>query len=157
MKTEHVVPHYDVTAGMVWDRTSSPQARVLIARRRDNDAHGGLWEFPGGGQEPGESLEECLVRELKEELGIEVAVQGPFITVEHSYPDFRISLHTFHCQIVRGEPQAIDCAEWRWVTIDELNSYSFSAADKSVVIALYDKEESLAKERRIPREHQKWE
>ena len=133
MEVDHAVPHYTVTAGVVWDRSSS---RVLITQRRSDDAHGGLWEFPGGKQESGESLEECLARELMEELGIEVEVQEPFITVEHNYPGFHITLHTFHCRILRGQPRAIACAEWSWVKIDELARYPFSAADKKIVTKL---------------------
>ena len=134
MEAEHAIPHYEVTAGIVWDRApSAEEARVLITKRRSDDAHGGLWEFPGGKQESGESLEECLARELREELGIEVVVQEAFITVEHDYSDFRITLHTFHCQIVSGEPKTIACEEFQWVTIDELSKYSFSAADEQIV------------------------
>jgi len=127
------VPHYTVTAGVVWDRSSS---RVLIAKRRDDDARGGMWEFPGGKREPGESLEGCLTRELREELGIEVEVQAPFITVEHTYPDLRITLHAFHCRILRGQPRAIACQDWRWVKIDELANYTFSAADEHIITKL---------------------
>jgi len=136
MEIEHTVPHYNVTAGVVWDRPPSRQARLLIAKRRADDARGGLWEFPGGKQEPRESLQECLARELMEELGIEVEVQEPFITVEHNYRDLSITLHTFHCQIVRGEPRAIACAQCEWVSIDKLADYSFSAADEQVITVL---------------------
>ena len=136
MEIEHAVPHYSVTAGVVWDRPPSRQARLLIAKRRADDARGGLWEFPGGKQEPGESLQECLARELMEELGIEVQVQEPFITVEHNYRDLSITLNTFHCRIVRGKPRAIACADWRWVEINELADYVFPAADKRVIAEL---------------------
>ena len=136
MEIEHAVPHYNVAAGVVWDRPPSRQARLLIAKRRADDARGGLWEFPGGKQEPRESLQECLARELMEELGIEVEVQEPFITVQHSYQGLHISLHTFHCRIVRGKPRAIACADWRWVAIDELADYVFPAADKRVIAEL---------------------
>lgn len=138
MKEEHTIPHYEVTAGIVWDRAPSAEARVLITKRRSDDAHGGLWEFPGGKQETGESLRECLVRELTEELGIEVVVQEAFITVEHDYSDFRITLHTFHCQIVRGVLKAIACEDFQWVTINELSNYSFSAADEQLVDELQE-------------------
>ena len=133
MNNKSVVPHYTVTAGVVWDRSSS---RVLITKRRDGDARGGMWEFPGGKREPGESLEGCLTRELREELGIEVEVRDQFITVEHTYPDLRITLHAFHCLIVRGEPRAIACQEWKWVKIDELANYPFSTADEHIVADL---------------------
>lgn len=136
MEVDHAVPHCEVTAGVVWDRAPSAQACVLITQRRSDDAHGGLWEFPGGKQEPGESLRECLARELMEELGIEVEVQEPFITVEHNYSGFRITLHTFHCRILHGKPRAIACANWSWAGIADLFSYDFSAADKKIVTKL---------------------
>jgi len=136
MEVDHAVPHYEVTAGVVWDRALSAQACVLITQRRSDDAHGGLWEFPGGKQEPRESLRECLARELREELGIEVEVQEPFITVEQDYESFHITLHTFHCRILRGEPRAIACAQWNWVKITDLSSYTFSAADEHIVAKL---------------------
>ena len=133
MNEKSAVPHYTVTAGVVWDRSSS---RVLIAKRRDDDARGGLWEFPGGKRERGESLEGCLTRELREELGIEVEVRGPFITVEHDYPDLRITLRAFHCRILRGEPKALACQDWGWAEIDDLSDYPFSAADEHIVSEL---------------------
>jgi mutator protein MutT len=137
MEAEHAIPHYEVTAGIVWDRDpSAEEARVLITKRRSDDAHGGLWEFPGGKQESGESLKECLARELAEELGIEVAVQEPFIAVEHDYSDFRITLHTFHCQIVSGKPKTIACEDFQWVTVNKLSKYCFSAADQQLVAKL---------------------
>ena len=133
MNEKQAVPHYTVTAGVVWDHCSS---RVLIAKRRNADTHGSLWEFPGGKRELGESLRECLARELEEELGIEVEVEEPFITVEQDYKRFHITLHTFHCRILRGQPRAIACAQWGWVKIDELANYTFSAADKKIITKL---------------------
>ena len=133
MNEKQAVPHYTVTAGVVWDRASSC---VLITKRREEDVQGGLWEFPGGKQEPGESLQDCLVRELREELAIEVDVSKPFITVEHSYSEFDITLHALHCRILSGEPRAIACQEWKWVRVDELDSYAFSAADERIVTEL---------------------
>ena len=137
MEAEYAIPHYEVAAGIVWDRApSAAEARVLITKRRSDDAHGGLWEFPGGKLEPRESLKECLARELVEELGITVEVQEAFITVEHDYSDFRITLHTFHCQIVSGEPKTIACEEFQWVTVNKLSKYCFSAADQELVAKL---------------------
>jgi mutator protein MutT len=121
-----------VTAGVVWNRAG----QFLIAQRQEGSTLGGLWEFPGGKQEPGESLESCLRRELWEELGIEVAVGALLTVVEHAYAHLRITLHVFDCQLVSGRPQAHDCAAWRWIRLDEVDHFVFSAADQQVIAAL---------------------
>lgn len=124
-------PHYQVTCGIIWDGD-----RLLIARRREEGLLGGLWEFPGGKQKPGESLEECLQRELREELGIEVEV-GPLLTaVRHAYTHFRITLHAFHCRYLSGEPQPLGCSDFRWVRPQELSEYAFPAADLRIIQAI---------------------
>ena len=127
-------PHYDVTAGLI--RNASGQ--LLIAKRLDDALLGGLWEFPGGKQENGENLPECLARELREELAIEVAVGAFFVKVKHSYTHFKITLHVFECEFLPegGDPQAIECADWRWIEESELEQYAFSAADRQVITEL---------------------
>ncbi len=125
-------PHYDVTAGMIWD----DQGRLLIAQRPAEGLLGGLWEFPGGKQEDGETLEACLKRELREELAIEVSVCEVFAVVKHAFTHFRITLHAFTCRYVSGEPQALGVQAWRWVTEDELREYAFGKADRAVIDAL---------------------
>jgi A/G-specific adenine glycosylase len=125
-------PHYDVTAGVIWDG----HGRLLIAQRPPDGLLGGLWEFPGGKQEPGESLELCLRREIQEELGIEISVGEPIASVDHAYTHFRITLHAFHCTHVAGEPQALGCAGWRWVRLEELDRFAFPKADREVIEAL---------------------
>ncbi len=124
------LPHYDVTAGIIRDGD-----RVLIAQRPLEGMLGGLWEFPGGKVEPGESLEECLKRELREELGIEVEVEGPepFLTIPHTYTHMRITLHVFRCRWVGGTPRPIGCADVRWVPIAELDRYPFPNTDRKIV------------------------
>ena len=91
-------PHYDVTAGIIWNA----RGEVLIAQRPLDGLLGGLWEFPGGKQEAGESLPECLQRELREELAIEVEVGELFTTVKHGFTHFKITLHAFECRYVSG-------------------------------------------------------
>lgn len=130
-RRRRALPHYQVCAAVI-----EHQGRVLIAQRPTEGLLGGLWEFPGGKQEPGESLEECLRREIREELAVEIAVGAPVATVEHAYTHFRITLHAFHCQLLAGEPQAIGVADWRWVRPDELGRFAFSAADRKVIAAL---------------------
>ncbi|MBI1258254.1 MAG: A/G-specific adenine glycosylase [Chloroflexi bacterium] len=125
-------PHYDVTAGIIWNN----RGEVLIAQRPLDGLLGGLWEFPGGKQEPGESLEECLKRELREELAIEVEVGDLFTRVKHGFTHFKITLHAFTCQYVSGEPQRIGVKDWKWVTPEQFDAYSFGKADRQVIAAL---------------------
>ena len=144
------LPHYDIAAGVIWHGDE-----LLIAQRPPHGLLGGLWEFPGGKREPGESLEECVQREVREELGIAVQVGALLATVEHAYTHFRITLHAFHCQYVSGEPQCHPvgssprsrqergteyqganggaCTAWRWVTPQELERYAFPAANRKII------------------------
>ena len=134
------IPHVDIVSGVVWDdRPFSPGSKHLIAKRNEDDMLGGLWEFPGGRVEEGETFEEALVRELREELAIDVEVIGPFIHLNHSYTHFRITLYVYHCRHVAGEPQAIECADWTWARPAELESYAFPTADRRILAALHRK------------------
>jgi len=128
------VPHVDVVAGVVWDvEPLAEGGRLLIAKRHEHDMLGGLWEFPGGRVEDGESYEEALRRELAEELGIEVRVDERLMELQHAYTHFRITLHIYHCRHVGGRPRAIDCAEWRWVSPGDLDAYAFPKADRRIL------------------------
>jgi A/G-specific adenine glycosylase len=132
------LPHYDVTAGVI-----EVDGQVLIAQRPLQGMLGGLWEFPGGKAEPGESLEDCLRRELREELGIEVEVREPLMTLRHAYTHMRITLHVFRCRIRSGAPQPIGCADVRWVPIAELDHYAFPRTDQRIVEWLRQEAPSL--------------
>ena len=134
-KARAATPHYDVTAGIIWNE----QGEILIAQRPLDGLLGGLWEFPGGKQESGESLPECLQRELREELGIEVAVGELFTVVHHGFTHFKITLHAFTCRYLSGPPQALGVHKWAWVTPDAFDSYSFGKADRQVVRALRER------------------
>ncbi len=126
------VPHRVVTAGVIWR-----DDRVLITQRPLDGLLGGLWDFPGGKCESGESLPECLKRELSEELCIEVDVGDELIVVQHAFTHFRITLHAFECRYrSAGEPIAVDVRDWRWVTLDELDQYAFPVMDQKVIQAL---------------------
>lgn len=104
--------------------------RYLIARRNQEVHLGGLWEFPGGKREPGESLEDCLRRELREELGIEITPPIPLKVVRHDYPDKRVDLHFFLCSIKAGLERPLGCADLRWVTPAEMARFKFPPADR---------------------------
>jgi mutator protein MutT len=94
---------------------------------------GGLWEFPGGKVEAEESLEGALLREIREELGIEIAVGPEMFTIEHDYPTKSVRLHFFNCSIIQGEPQALDVSDLRWVTPSQLADFEFPPADAEVI------------------------
>ena len=105
--------------------------RYLIARRKPDVHLGGLWEFPGGKREAEESLEDCLRRELREELGIEVTQPVFHRVLRHEYPEKSGELHFFRCSIRAGQARALDCEELRWVAPEELSLVEFPAADRT--------------------------
>jgi 8-oxo-dGTP diphosphatase len=118
----------EVAAGLIF------RGSYLLISRRFPEAHaGGLWEFPGGAREPGESLEECLVREIREELDLTVRVGRHLMSVEHSYPDKNVTLHFYYCVPQAGTPTALGCQEFRWITLGELEDYEFPGADRPVL------------------------
>ncbi len=126
-------PHYTVVAGVIWNQSHD---RLLIARRPDDKMLGGLWEFPGGKIEAGESLESGLQRELREELAIEVQVGKEIIVIDHAYTHFSITLHALHCTHIRGEPQAIGVADFRWLRLEELRALPYPKTDLQIIGAL---------------------
>ena len=127
------LPHYHICVGIIWK-----DHQVLIALRPLEGLLGGLWEFPGGKLEEGESLEACVVREVREELGIEVKVDKPFRVVRHAYTHFRITLHSFHCTYLSGDPKPLGCIDWKWVSPDDLPRYAFPKANKKILEKLLD-------------------
>jgi mutator protein MutT len=121
----------EVAAGLVCH-----EGRYLIARRKPGVHLAGFWEFPGGKREAGETLEECLRRELFEELSIHIDVPIPFQVIRHEYAEKTVELHFFHCRIQAGQAMAIDCAEIRWVWPHELSNFEFPPADRPIIEAL---------------------
>lgn len=109
------------------------EERFLITKRKFASHLGGLWEFPGGKIEPGETLEDCLRREVKEELGVEISEPQFFHSLRHQYPEKEVELHFFTCSILHGHPQALDCVEVRWIPRHALTSYQFPPADIPVI------------------------
>ena len=128
------LPHLDVSAAVL--RRPGHAGQFLIAQRPQDKMLGGLWEFPGGKRQTGETLPACLRRELQEELGVDVTVGAAVATIKHTYTHFRITLHAFECELEAGEPQAIGVAGWRWVTLDDLDAYPFAVTDQQIIAAL---------------------
>jgi mutator protein MutT len=118
----------EVAAGLVFR-----DGKILITQRRSQDHLGDLWEFPGGKREAEESFESCLHRELREELGIEVAVGELVDTVTHQYPEKTVHLKFYRCVWVRNEPRAIGCQAFAWVGTPQLTDYSFPPADTQLL------------------------
>ena len=112
------------------------EGRYLITRRKADVHLGGLWEFPGGKREPGESLEECLCRELREELGIEITEPVPFQSIRHAYPEKTVELHFFRCSIKDGQPRPLGCEALQWVPPEELTRVPLPPADRPLVETL---------------------
>ena len=128
------VPHRDIVAGIIWNGKPGERGeQVLITKRHADDMLGGLWEFPGGHVESGETLEEALYRELREELDIEIDDVTFFLAVDHAYTHFRMTLHCFHCRHAGGVPKAVDVADLAWVGIDQLSAYAFPVADQRIL------------------------
>ncbi len=126
------IPHYHVAAAVIW----RDDGRFLIARRPLDGLLGGLWEFPGGKQDPGESLPDTLRREIREELALEIAVGAPLVSVKHAYTHFRITLHAFHARHVGGAPQHLGVADHAWVTLGDLDKYAFARTDRKIIASL---------------------
>jgi mutator protein MutT len=107
--------------------------KLLITRRHAKSHLGGLWEFPGGKREAGETSEECLVREIREELGVEISVGESFSEISHDYPEKSVHLKFFICKLISGEPQPLDCAAVKWIGKTELANFEFPAADAQLL------------------------
>lgn len=134
------VPHKVVGAAVTVNRCGE----VLVAQRPETSMLGGLWEFPGGTLEPGETMQACIARELQEELGVQVRVGPRLVRVAHAYSHFTIDLHAHWARIQKGRPRAIHCAAFRWLKPHALREPAFSAADLKIVQALENQAQTLS-------------
>jgi A/G-specific adenine glycosylase len=130
--TPRPVPFQVIGVGVVFDTAG----RVLIDQRLNEGLLGGLWEFPGGKQEPGEAIEATIERELMEELAITVAVDDELITLDHAYSHKRLRFVVHLCRWLAGTPQPLACQQVRWVAPAELSAYPFPAANARIIEAL---------------------
>ncbi|GAB4268080.1 MAG: A/G-specific adenine glycosylase [Deferrisomatales bacterium] len=127
-------PHYDVAVGIVVDG-----GRVFLDRRPYGGLLGGLWEFPGGKVASGESAEEALRRELREEFAMEVQIVEALAPVRHAYSHFRVTLHPFRCRFLAMDPRAGEGNPWAWVLPEELPNYPMPRANRKVIDQLSDR------------------
>lgn len=128
----------EVVAALIWD-----QDKFMICQRPAHKARGLLWEFVGGKVEPGETKEQALARECREELAVTMAVGSVFASEVYEYPDLTIRLTLFNAAIVEGEPQKLEHNDIRWITADEIPNYKFCPADRKFL-------ELLQKQRKNP-------
>ena len=118
----------EVVAALIWKN-----GKFMICRRPVHKARGLLWEFVGGKVEPGETKEQALVRECREELAVTVAVQDEFMSLVHEYPDITIHLTVFNAYIAEGVPQLLEHNDIRWIPPKEIKNYDFCPADNKIL------------------------
>jgi mutator protein MutT len=121
----------DVAAALIFR-----DGKILITQRHADSHLGELWEFPGGKREQDETFEQCLVREIHEELGVEISVDKLFEEIVHAYPNKTVRLKFFSCRLVHGEPQLLGCAALKWIGKSEFDNYKFPDADAKLLLKL---------------------
>ncbi|QOX63751.1 (deoxy)nucleoside triphosphate pyrophosphohydrolase [Anoxybacterium hadale] len=119
----------EVAAALIWDHNKN----FLICQRPANKARPLLWEFVGGKAEPGETLEEALIRECREEIAVTLSVKDVFMDVIHKYPDITVHLTLFNASITQGVPQMLEHNDMRWIPVSEIPNYEFCPADVEIL------------------------
>lgn len=127
LKAKPEIPHYVVTAAVI-----RREGKILLAKRPSKGLLGGMWEFAGGKSEKNETLQECLKREIREELGVEIRVGAPFGVYQHAYTHFRITVHAFLCELTDGDPKPIEVADIAWVDPVTLIDYPMGKVDRLI-------------------------
>ena len=118
----------EVVAALIWDRD-----KFLICQRPAHKARGLLWEFVGGKVEPGETKEQALIRECREELDVAVSVGGVYMEVDHDYPDLYVHLTLFNATILEGTPRMLEHDDIHWITRSQIPQYAFCPADEMIL------------------------
>ncbi len=121
----------EVVAALIWNEN-----KFMICQRPAHKARGLLWEFVGGKVEPGETKEQALIRECREELGVTVAVGGTFMDVIHEYPDLTVHLTLFHATVANGKPKKLEHNDIKWITPGEIPNYNFCPADVKILLKI---------------------
>ena len=128
------VPSFDVVVGLIINKNRN----FLITKRPKHKMLGGLWELPGGKREKGESLKKSLIRELKEEIDVDINIDRKIGMIQHSYSHMNISLHGYECNIKKGEISMNECDDARWINLDQINSYTFPKANHKLFSIIKD-------------------
>lgn len=118
----------EVVAALIWEGD-----RFMICQRPAHKARGLMWEFVGGKVEPGETKQQALVRECREELAVELSVGDEFMAVTHEYPDLTVHLTLFNARIAAGVLQKLEHNDIRWITVDEIDAFDFCPADTEIL------------------------
>ena len=124
----------EVVAALIWDG-----GKFLICQRPARKVRGLLWEFVGGKVELGETKEQALIRECREELAVIISVDEVFMEVYHDYPDLNVHLTLFNAAVIEGTPQMLEHNDIRWITVEEIPQYEFCPADKEILRRLRTK------------------
>ena len=122
----------EVAAALIWSGD-----KFMICQRPPHKARGLLWEFVGGKKEAGETLEQTLIRECKEEIAVTVKVNDIFAELVHEYPDITIKLTLFNAEIAEGQPQKLEHVDIKWITVDEIDNFDFCPADEDILNNCY--------------------
>jgi len=127
-------PHYKIAVGVI-----KKNNQILISKRKLNGLLGGLWEFPGGKILSGETPEECIKREVKEELGISIIPKQFIKEITHQYSHFSINLVAYFCKYNSGTPQTIECQDWKWISINQFDQFAFPKANHKLFNSIKNK------------------
>lgn len=124
----------EVVAALIWEGE-----KFMICQRPAHKARGLLWEFVGGKVEKGETKEQALIRECREELAVTVAPRDVFMEVVHEYPDLTVHLTLFNASIAEGVPQKIEHNDIQWITVGKIDNYAFCPADETILARLKER------------------
>ena len=133
-------PHFNIGVGVIWKKN-----KILIAKRKEDQMLGGLWEFPGGKQKENECITTTIKREIKEETSLEVIVKSPYAIIKHAYSHFKITLHAYKCIYKEGIAKKNTSDDIKWIPIEKLNYYPFPTANKKLIKSIIEEQKTLFK------------
>ena len=126
-KNYTIKQHHHVAIGVIWNKN-----KILVSKRKNEGMLGGLWEFPGGKLKLKETAQQCVIREIKEELDVDVLPVNFIDSINHSYSHFSITLNAYHCKYIKGSPRALGCSEFRWIHPNHLKLLAFPVSSQKI-------------------------